>query len=105
LEKTGGGVLTNSTKYGTIEGSDVMGQKEKLLERLRNNPTNVRFEDLDRLLQWHGFERRSPRGGSHYFYKRKGCRPISIPRHKPVKSVYVKKAVALIDELGEPTEE
>jgi len=82
-----------------------MGRKEKLLEQLRNNPTNVRFEDLDKLLQWYGFECRPPHGGSHYFYKRKGCRPISIPRHKPVKSCYVKRALALIDELNEPTEE
>ena len=54
-----------------------MTRREKELERIRNNPTNVRFEDLDRLLRSYGFESRSPRG-SHYFYKKKGCRPISI---------------------------
>lgn len=81
-----------------------MGQREKLLEQLRGNPKNVRFEDLDRLLRLCGFERRNPQGGSHYVYKRPGCRPITVPRHKPVESVYVKKALALIDELGEPAE-
>ena len=77
-----------------------MTRREKELERIRNNPTNVRFEDLDRLLRSYGFERRPPRG-SHYFYKKKGCRPISIPRHKPVKTVYVKRALALIEECRE----
>lgn len=83
-----------------------MAQKERLLEKLNENPTNVRFEDLDRLLQEYGFECRQPRGGgSHYTYKRKGCRPITIPKHRPVKSVYVKRALALIENLRESAEE
>lgn len=82
-----------------------MARKEKLLERLRNNPTNVRFEDLDKLLRWYGFESRSPRRGSHYFYKRKGCRPISIPRDRRVKSVYVRRALALIEACSDHEEE
>ncbi len=81
-----------------------MGQKEELLEQLRRNPTNVRFEDLDRLLRAYGWECRSPRGGSHYFYKRKGCRPLSVPRHRPVKSHYVKEAIARILECDETDE-
>ena len=82
-----------------------MGKREKLLEKLRNNPRNVSFEDLDKLLRWYGFVCRPPRGGSHYFYKRRGCRPISVPRHKPVGSIYVKRAVALIEECENPEEE
>jgi hypothetical protein len=82
----------------------IMSRKEKLLTSLRNNPKNVRFKDLDKLLRWYGFECRSPRGGNHYIYKRKGCCPISIPRDKPVKSVYVKKALALIEECGDAVE-
>lgn len=82
-----------------------MERREKLLEHMRNNPTNIRFEDLDRLLRLYGFECRPPRGGSHYQYKRKGCRPISVPRHKPVKQVYVKRALALIEECEEVEQE
>lgn len=74
-----------------------MGQEGKLLRHLRNNPNNVSFEELDKLLRWCGFESRSS-GGSHYVYKRKGCRPLTIPRHKPVGRVYVLKALALIEE-------
>jgi len=82
-----------------------MARKEKLLGRLRNNPNNVRFEDLDKLLQWYGFESRTPHGGSHYIYKRKGCRPLSIPRRRSVGRVYVKRALALIEECGDSQEE
>jgi predicted RNA binding protein YcfA (HicA-like mRNA interferase family) len=78
-----------------------MAKKAKLLERLRNNPKNVRFADLDKLLRWHGFECRSRRG-SHYIYKRQGCRPISIPRREPVGVVYVKQVLALIEGFEDP---
>lgn len=74
-----------------------MGQREKLLEHLRRNPGNVRFAELDRLLRWYGFECRQPRGGSsHYVYYRKGCPPLTVPRHRSLKAVYVKQALALV---------
>jgi len=79
-----------------------MGRKEELLAKLRNNPKNVKFADLDKLLQWYGFECRSPRRGSHYVYKRRGCRPLTIPFNRPVKEPYVKKALASIEECGDP---
>jgi hypothetical protein len=82
-----------------------MTQREKLLQKLRNNPKNVRFEDLDKLLTWYEFERRSPSSGSHYVYRRQGCRPITIPYRKPLKSVYVRKALALIEEYADLAEE
>lgn len=83
-----------------------MTQIEKLLEQIRNNPTNVRFEDLDKLLRLYGFECRPPRGGSHYVYKCKGCPQIlTVPRHQPLKRVYVKRALKLIEEYGEPADE
>ena len=77
-----------------------MGRKEELLDRLRNNPNNVRFEELDKLLSWYGFERRQGKG-DHYIYKRKGCRPLSVPRHRPVGKVYVKQALAQIERCAE----
>ena len=80
-----------------------MTRREKELERIRNNPTNVSFEDLDKLLRSYGFEPRS-HGGSHYVYDAKGCRPLVVPKRRPVKSVYVKKALAFIEECADPTD-
>lgn len=68
----------------------------KLLEQIRNNPSDVRFEELDKLLRWYGFECRAGKG-SHYVYK-KGRYRITVPRHRPVGSVYVKQVLALIEE-------
>ena len=81
-----------------------MGRREKFLDQFRNNPNNRRFEDLDKLLRWYGFEGRPPRRGSHHVYKRKGHCTITIPYDKPVNSVYVRKAVALIEAHGDQAE-
>jgi predicted RNA binding protein YcfA (HicA-like mRNA interferase family) len=75
-----------------------MGREEKLLDKLRNNPKNVRFEELDNLLQSYGFECRKPKRGTHYVYKHKRGASITVPYAKPMKSTYVKKVIALIEE-------
>lgn len=73
-----------------------MGRREDLLAKIKHNPKNVHFEQLDKLLKMYGFDCRN-KGGSHYIYKRKGCASISVPRHIPVGEVYVKKAIAAIE--------
>lgn len=79
-----------------------MSRRRKLFDEICRNPKNVRFEDLDRVLQLYGFEVRQPSGGSsHYIYKRTGCAILTVPRHKPVKEVYVKRACSLIRECVE----
>jgi len=84
-----------------VVGLGVSKQK-KLLEKVRNNPKSVRFDDIDLLLTWHGFECRQPRGGSsHYVYTRRDY-VITIARHKPyVHSKAVKEVLAILDELLE----
>ncbi len=76
-----------------------MSKSEKLLKKLRQNPTNVRFEVLDKVLQWYGFECRQPRGGSsHYIYTRKPYR-ISVPYRKPLRTRYVKDVLKMLEEI------
>jgi len=44
-------------------------KKEKLLERIRNNPKDVKFVEVQKLLKAAGFNERQPKGGSsHYIY-------------------------------------
>jgi len=78
-----------------------MGRKEKLFNRLKNNPSAGTFEDVDNLLRWCGFELRRVKG-SHHIYKRPGYDLIvTVPRHKPLRTVYVRNAVALFEEFYE----
>lgn len=80
-----------------------MSRRDKLLEKIRNNPKGVRFEELDKLLGWYGFERRQRRrGSSHYVYFRRTCPPLTVARHKPhIHSKTVKEALAILDEILE----
>jgi hypothetical protein len=45
-----------------------MSKRQKRLEKIRSNPLNVRFEELDRLLVDYGFQRRQPGGGSSHIF-------------------------------------
>ena len=78
-----------------------MSRLEKSLKKLRENPKNVRPEELERLLLSFGFEKRSGKV-SHRFYKRKGSNPLSIPYRKPfLKPHYVKLALEAIERIIE----
>ncbi len=46
-----------------------MTKKEKLLERISNNPKDVQFGEVQKLLKDAGFNERQPKdGSSHYIY-------------------------------------
>lgn len=79
-----------------------MTKSRKLLDRIRNNPKAVSFDDLDKALHDCGFTRRQPRGGSsHYFYTY-GEQTLSVPYKRPyVREIYVKHALALIEQAME----
>jgi predicted RNA binding protein YcfA (HicA-like mRNA interferase family) len=53
---------------------------DKLMKKIKSNPQNVRFKDLQKLLENHGYTTRQPRGGSsHYVFTKKGCDSMVIP--------------------------
>jgi len=77
-------------------------QLKKLLERIRRQPKSVRFDEVARVLKSMGYEKRQPQSGSsHWTFRKKGCMPITIPKHEPyVKEVYVKMVIKVLDEKG-----
>jgi predicted RNA binding protein YcfA (HicA-like mRNA interferase family) len=54
-----------------------MSQREKLLERMRNTPGNIRFSEVDALLRYEGFVLFNKRG-SHRTYHHDDGRLITI---------------------------
>lgn len=80
-----------------------LGKREKLLESMKNNPKDVPFEQIDALLMYYGCTRRqASKGSSHYFYTHPAVPyPVNIPRHKPVKAIYIKQALEMIDQIRE----
>ncbi len=56
-----------------------MANCKKLLEKISNNPLGVRFADLTKLLECHGFELGRHKGTSHRIYTHPGInRPLNI---------------------------
>ena len=63
---------------------------DKLLVRVKELSKDLRFDELRKILEWYGYEMHAPRGGSsHYTFRKPGCSPITIPKHEPIKKVYV----------------
>jgi hypothetical protein len=80
-----------------------MSKRQKRLARIRQNPKAVSFQELRQVLEDFSFELRPSGGGSHYFFFAEledQVWSLVIPLKKPhVKDIYVKKAIAAIDEI------
>ena len=80
-------------------------QREKLLVRIKQNPKNVRFDDLIKLYEMFGFQVRKPRRGSHYVCELHE-HTISLPKPhgKHVGVRYVERAISLFEEIKDSEE-
>ncbi len=73
-------------------------QQERFYERVSSNRKNCSFDDISRLLEAYGYVAKTP-GSSHYTFRQHGRLPITVPKAKPVKTVYVRQVLDMIDEL------
>lgn len=76
----------------------------KTLQEMRKNQLGWRIEELQAVAERSSVEWRRPgRGGSHVIFSAPGVREIvSVPSKRPIKPVYIKQFVALIDAAGGP---
>lgn len=76
-----------------------MTKREKRLQKLRQNPKNVSFDDLRSVLEDFGFELVRSSGSHHSFNIMIDGEPrlFVVPHRRPVKTVYVREALRLID--------
>ena len=78
-----------------------MANAKKLLEKMRLNPRDWRIEQLETIAKRHGVNVRKS-GGSHVVFEHpKWIELLCVPAHRPIKAIYVKKLVSLIETLGE----
>ena len=79
-----------------------MSKAEKILQKIRNNPRTVSLHDLNHVLTWYGFARRSPRSGSSHTIYTLGRHQISVPYKRPyVKEVYVQHVLEILHQIDE----
>lgn len=82
-----------------------MSQFDKLLQRIRSLDKNLRFEELQRVLEYYGYRMQGPGGGSsHKVFRKPGKPPITIPKNEPIKLNYVKMVKYLIESESEDKE-
>lgn len=77
-----------------------MTTTHKLLAKMRHNPRDWRIEELETIAKYYGINVRKS-GGSHFVFDHpEWVELLSIPSRRPIKPIYVKKLVSLIDVLG-----
>jgi hypothetical protein len=75
----------------------------KILQKMRKSQVGWRIEELQVVAEANLVECRRPgRGGSHVIFSAPGVREIvSVPARRPIKPIYIKQFLALIDAAGE----
>jgi hypothetical protein len=78
-----------------------MTTADKTLDRMRNNPRDWRIDDLLSVAGRYNIEVRN-NGGSHHVFSATGItESLCVPAHRPVKPIYVKRFILMIDSIKE----
>ena len=82
-----------------------MSKWDKLIARICNLSKDLRFNELRKVLESYGYKMNAPRSGSsHYTFRKQGCMPITIPKHEPIKKVYVEMVRQIVEREAENEE-
>lgn len=85
------------TKYGG-KYNLCMGKWDKLLSKIKSLNKEMRFDELRKVLESYGYTMFAPKSGSsHYTFRKAGCNPITIPKHEPIKVVYVRMVKNVVE--------
>ena len=78
-----------------------MNTATKLLEAMRRHPVDWRIEQPQTVARKMGIAVRCEGGSHHVFSHPAVPEVVSVPAHRPIKSVYVRQFVALVDKVKE----
>jgi hypothetical protein len=81
-----------------------MAGTDKTLARMRANPLDWRIEDLKTVARRYDVSWRQP-GTSHVTFRAPGGRKVTVPARRPIKPVYIRQFVALIESMGADRDE
>ena len=74
-----------------------MASVEKLIQKMKNQPNGIRFEEAQKVLNARGYRFDRQRGSHCHFVSENGD-VISIPKRDTIKKVYV---AAILERIGE----
>ncbi|BET21429.1 type II toxin-antitoxin system HicA family toxin [Solobacterium moorei] len=76
-----------------------MSKWDKLLSKILSLSKDMRFQELKRVLEYYGYQMKAPSSGSsHYTFRKPGKNPITIPKHEPIKRIYVEMVRKIVEE-------
>lgn len=83
-----------------------MSKWDKLIDNICSLSLDLRFNELRKVLEAYGYEMKPPKGGSsHYTFRKKGCQPITMPKHEPIKKVYVEMVKQVVESEAKNNED
>jgi hypothetical protein len=74
-----------------------MGKADKILEKMRNNPRDWRIESLQTVARAYNIKWRQP-VTSHVTFRHPNGTKLTVPAHRPIKPIYIKKFIRLVEE-------
>lgn len=74
-----------------------MGRAARILQQMKVNPRDWRIESLITVAEATGMDYRQP-GGSHVIFRLVTGAMLSVPAHRPIKPVYIRKFVRFVEE-------
>lgn len=76
-----------------------MSKWDKLLGRILSLSKDMRFDELKKVLESYGYVMNAPKSGSsHCTFRKAGKSPITIPKHEPIKKIYVEMVREVVEE-------
>ena len=69
---------------------------EKLIEKMKRKPNGIRFQELERVLEYYGYTMKKNSGTSHRNFINNEGNVITIKKETPLKAVYVKDVLKRI---------
>ena len=82
----------------------VVSNAAKLIAKMRRNPRDWRIEDLKVVADSLGIDH-DQHGTSHVVFRHAKAGRLSVPAHRPIKPVYVRLFVDLVNKAGEQNED
>jgi len=76
-----------------------MSKHEKILARMRNNPRDWKIEELIFMATHCEIEVRNDGGSHHVFSHPLVPLTICVPAHRPIKPVYIRQFLSLIEQI------
>ena len=79
----------------------LMGSGDKIVNAMRNNPRDWAMAKLLTVASHYGLEVRSTGGSHHVFSHPSVMNSLSVPARRPIKAIFIKRFIALIDQIQE----